>query len=230
MLYDCVKVFRTNLKLDTTGGKHHYISSDGKRFPSVTTVLGATKSEKAKEGLRHWQTSVGYGVAEYIVREAATIGSETHALIEDFLNGADPDKRSCRLISRAHFAKFRPTLDLLTDIKGVEIPVYSAIHQVAGTVDAIATLNGEPTILDYKTKRSRQRMEWMSDYFLQAAAYSMMYAEVTGTEPISNLTILVSTEQDTYQAFTSTYAENIQEFLSRLATYKRHPPKSMKVP
>jgi len=74
--------------------------------------------------------------------------------------------------------------------------------KLAGTADCIAGYNGKLSIIDYKTKRSKQREEWMTDYFLQTTAYAKMWKEITG-QHIEQLVILVSSEQDTFQEFIS---------------------------
>ena len=51
-------------------------------MPSVTTVLSATESEKAKKGLRTWQQN-NPGALE----EASTRGSAIHLGCENYLRG-----------------------------------------------------------------------------------------------------------------------------------------------
>ena len=47
--------------------------------------------------------------------------------------------------------------------------------KLAGTSDCVATYDGELSIIDYKTKRSNQREEWMTDHFIQGTAYAQMF-------------------------------------------------------
>ena len=54
-------------------------------MPSVTTVLSATETEKAKAGLRNWQKN-NPGALE----AASTRGSAIHLGCENYLRGLDP--------------------------------------------------------------------------------------------------------------------------------------------
>ena len=51
-------------------GTRYYMTPDGKKYPSVTTVLSAFN----KEGLIEWRNAVGEEEANKIARRAAKIG------------------------------------------------------------------------------------------------------------------------------------------------------------
>ena len=106
------------------------------------------------------------------------------------------------LLSLAHHKKFIPYLNKIKNVFGVEPKLFSEEMGLAGTADLVAEYNGKISIIDYKTKRSKQRKEWMHDYFIQTAAYAKMWEELTG-KPIEQLVILASSEQDTIQEFIS---------------------------
>lgn len=90
----------------------------------------------------------------------------------------------------------------IKNVFGVEPKLFSEEMGLAGTADLVADYDGKISIIDYKTKRSKQRKEWMTDYFIQTAAYAKMWEELTG-KPIEQLVILVSSEQNTIQEFIS---------------------------
>ena len=150
--------------------------------------------------------------AQYIARESAIIGTQTHKLIENYLNGVTQTEES-RLLSVAHFNNMIPFLRKIDDIHGTEIRLYSNIMKLAGTTDCIAKYDGELSIIDYKTKRSNQQEEWMTEYFIQATAYSEMFAELTGIE-IKQIVILVSSEKNTRMEFIKK-AEDYRELLTQ---------------
>ena len=197
--------------------EHRYVTPEGQAYASVTTVLGATKPEHDQQKLEEWRKKVGYEVADYITREAATIGTQAHLLNEYYLDGRTPDESddNFRLIARAHHENFRPHLDRINNIRGTELVLHSDTIRLAGTSDCIAEYDGVPSIIDYKTKRSPQKVEWMHDYFLQGAAYSLMYGESSGVR-VGQTVILVSSEQDTMQVFTAKTADYVDEFMERL--------------
>lgn len=195
---------------------HRYVAPDGAVYDSVTTILQHTKPAEDVESLARWRDCIGETVADHILREAGIIGTEAHRLNEEYLCDIEPGE--CRLISRAHHEKMRPCLDKINRIRGTELPLFSPKLRLAGTADCIAEYDGTPSIIDYKTKRSPQEAGWIRDYFLQTAAYSMMYEELTG-EAIGQAIIIVSSERDTLQTFRVGTTDYRDEFLSRLAAY-----------
>ena len=52
---------------ETINKKRYYVTPDGKKYPSITTVL----SGRNNEGLVRWRESVGNDVANQIMRTAA---------------------------------------------------------------------------------------------------------------------------------------------------------------
>ena len=62
-----------------------YYQRNGEFYPSITYVLGAYPKGKFFED---WLKKVGYA-SEHIVRKAADQGTETHEMIEDYLNGKE---------------------------------------------------------------------------------------------------------------------------------------------
>jgi len=62
--------------------------------------------------------------------------------------------------------------------------VYSRTHKYAGTVDAVARVNGEFTVIDFKTST-----RIYEEYYLQVAAYSKCVEDIYG-EPVDAAYIL----------------------------------------
>lgn len=197
---------------------HRYRTPDGSIYKSVTTVLGATKPADEVDDLDRWRVMVGEDVADYIMHEASAIGTQAHRLNEDYLNGKAPEP--ARLLARAHHENFRPHLDRMDRIYGTELPLYSKDMKVAGTADCIAEYDGVLSVIDYKTKRMQQQPDWVTDYYLQATAYCMMFKEMTGIA-IKQCVILVSSERDTIQEFLADPHDHAADFLLRLKEHER---------
>lgn len=218
----------THVKLHSVNGSHFYECPNG-TYPSVTTVLYATRPDSSVAKLEKWKRDVGPDVAKYIKDEAIRIGTEAHKLNECYLKGEAYDGPAS-LLAKAHHRKFRSVLARLTDIRAVEMIVYSDRHRFAGTVDCIAWFNGAHHVIDYKTKRKTQRSEWMEEYMTQMAGYAIAYEEATGFV-IPRLAVLVSSEKDTFQEFYGTLEEYGPRFLSRLRQYYTTPGRGrMRVP
>ena len=60
----------------------------------------------------------------------------------------------------------------------------------AGTTDLVGVYNGKPSIIDYKQTNKPKKTEWISDYFMQGAAYAAAHNELFGTD-IKQIVILM---------------------------------------
>lgn len=206
------------LILDESNYSHIYLTTTGKEFRSVTTMVNKTKSEEDKQSLQHWRDSIGHDVAEYILKASALIGRETHTLNENYLNMEKYDK-NFTLLSHAHHQKFIPYLNKITTIHGIEAKLFSDTMGLAGTADCIGIYDGKLSVIDYKTKRSSQRAEWMDDYFIQTSCYARMWEEIT-KQKIEQLVILASSEQNTIQEFVAEPEDYYDELDERLIQFK----------
>jgi len=218
-----VKLFRHRIIefpkciLDDSTGAHIYTTPEGVKLRSVTTMLNKTKATKDKKQLTAWRDRVGKPVAQYIINTAAIIGTETHRLNENYIN-MERDSCNYSLLSYAHHEKFIPYLNKIKDVFGVEPKLFSSEMGLAGTADLVAEYDGKLSIIDYKTKRSKQKKEWMIDYFIQTTAYAKMWEELTG-QPIEQLVILASSEQNTLQEFISEPANYYNALAQRLILF-----------
>ena len=194
---------------------HFYQTPTGEIYPSITTILQETMSVEKKEGLQNWKDQEI--AADYITQEAATIGTETHQLIENYINDAR-QADEVRLLSVAHFNNLIPFLQKINDVHGTELRLYSNAMKLAGTSDCIAKYDGELSIIDYKTKRSNQKEEWMTDHFIQCTAYAQMFKELTGIE-IKKVVILVSSEKNSRMEFVKDTADYKELLTQRLNQY-----------
>ena len=59
-----------------------YETEDGKKYPSVTTVLSHFKKKKLNE----WRNRVGHDEAQAITNRAATRGTKFHNIMEQYLS------------------------------------------------------------------------------------------------------------------------------------------------
>ena len=209
-LYNHIPINFKQAKLIEKDSAHFYETPNGEVYPSITTILQETMSDAKKESLQNWKEQEI--AAEYITQEAATIGTETHKLIENHINEVRQTDE-VRLLSVAHFNNLIPFLQKINDVHGTELRLYSSAMKLAGTSDCIATYDGELSIIDYKTKRSNQREEWMTEHFIQGTAYSQMFKELTGIE-VKQVVILVSSEKNSRMEFVKN-TEDYKELLNQ---------------
>lgn len=175
----------TPLSRETIDGKRHYCLPNGKKVPSVTTILDKTKSPESREALANWKKRVGEQQAQQITTEAANRGTRMHSYLETYV--MMDDLKPLPGNPFAHPSWFMAAeiilrgLGQVDEFWGVEVPVYySGLY--AGTTDCVGLWNGKPAIIDFKQSNRVKKREWIEDYFLQLAAYALAHNEMTGTE------------------------------------------------
>jgi genome maintenance exonuclease 1 len=168
----------------TIDGKRHYCLPDGSKVPSVTTILDRTKPAEAREALARWRKSVGEQRAQEITTEAASRGTRMHAYLEHYV--LETDMKPLPSNPFAHPSWFMAAEVILNGLQhvdefwGTEVPLYySGLY--AGTTDLIGTWKGRPAILDFKQSNKVKKREYITDYFLQLAAYAAAHNEMHGT-------------------------------------------------
>ena len=78
---------------ETVDGRRLYATPDGRKLPSVTTILEATKPEEKKQALQNWRNRVGHAQAQAITTEAANRGTRMHTYLERYIKeGAMPER------------------------------------------------------------------------------------------------------------------------------------------
>ena len=190
---------------------HRFYEIDGKNYPSITTVLNIRK----KEGLTKWRESVGEGAANWEMARAARRGTATHNLIEQYLKSETPSERS--VLPLGLFKLLKPYVDQINNIHLLEAIMYSHKLTVAGQVDCIAEYNGKLSVIDFKTANKERNDEWNKNYYIQTAAYAVMYEELFGT-PIEQIVIIMASEDGAGRVF----VKNKADYLSHLEEAIKH--------
>ena len=180
-----------------------YVTPEGNKYPSITTVL----SIRNKQGLFEWRKRVGEEVANYVARTAAARGTKVHHMCEDYLNNMHRDFPEKFLEHEKHFLPwclFKQLRDKalcnVNNIYAQECGLYSDKYKVAGRVDCIAEYKDTLSIIDFKTSTKERSDSWNENYYIQGSAYAEMFGERTGIE-INQVVILVVTEDGTVQEF-----------------------------
>jgi len=176
----------TPLNRTTVEGKRHYCLPDGSKVPSVTTILDKTKSEESKQALLNWKKRTGEKRAQEITTEAANRGTRMHSYLESYV--LSNDMKPLPSNPFAHPSWFMAAEVILkglqpnvTEYWGSEVPVYySGLY--AGTTDCIGVWKGKPAILDFKQSNRVKKREYISDYFLQLAAYAQAHNHTFNTK------------------------------------------------
>jgi|TARA_R110000851_G_scaffold148990_2_gene289441 hypothetical protein len=158
-----------------------YYQRNGEFYPSITYVLGAYPKGKFFED---WLKKVGYA-SEHIVRKASDQGTETHEMIEDYLNGKELNflsKSGHPQYDTLVWQMFLRFVDFWEEYNPklieTEVHLFSDEIKVAGTCDMVCEIDGELWIIDFKTSNHLQ-----TTYDLQTAVYGKCYEECYGKTP-----------------------------------------------
>jgi genome maintenance exonuclease 1 len=175
----------TPLAKESVEGKRHYCLPDGSKVPSVTTILDRTKPEEARLALANWKKSVGEERAKQIVTEAANRGTRMHTYLERYVKEDDiGDFPTNPFAQPSWFMAAEVILKGLChadEFWGSEVPLYySGLY--AGTTDLVGVWKGQPAIMDFKQSNKVKKREYISDYFIQLAAYAAAHNETHGTD------------------------------------------------
>lgn len=171
-----------------------YITPEGNRYPSVTTVLSAGTDTT---WLEKWKARVGAEEVKRVQTRASIRGSAVHELAEHYLKN-NPDYKKGHMPSNVQsFNMIRPYLDKhIGLIAGLELPLYSDTLKVAGRADCIAKWDGVWSIVDFKTSKKIKTKENITNYFLQESCYAEMFYERTGMRIPQIVTVMTVDHED----------------------------------
>jgi len=197
-----------NIKRVSLLGKRFYEVEGCGVFPSVTTVLSTTGD---KTGLERWKKRVGQEEAERIAKEATNRGSVMHKHLEIYLGqdltqdkenllksskdlaGTDAEINSfndkAKDLGQDLFMKFYKNDDFFPTIENTIFQEKFLWFNkdgigYAGTVDNFSLLkDGSRKVIDFKTAKKPKNDNWIIDYKLQVAAYSIAIWQRHGIKP-----------------------------------------------
>ena len=207
------------LKATTTDSGRLYETPEGDKVPSVTTVLGY----RNRESIQKWRERVGEEEANRISRQAAGRGTKVHYMAEDYLNNKEINTKGVMPHIIQMWKALQKGIDgHIDNVYAQEVPLYSKKLKLAGRVDCIAEHDGELAIIDFKTSSKIKKREYISNYFMQGAAYACMYAERTGIK-INKIVILMTVEgEDTPLVFIEKTNDWVDKLIEEVTYYYEH--------
>jgi hypothetical protein len=136
---------------------------DGIWYPRVTRIV----SIKAKPALLHFYGEAeNFRAAQSVSLKSAEEGTLIHETVEGILLGKNPEIPLSVKPAIVSFLKYFEGRNVQVTPELVERRVVHYDHRYAGTVDALALIDGKFGVLDIKTSQAIYR-----DYHLQTAAY-----------------------------------------------------------
>ena len=215
-LYEYPKSMRSLIKDE----RHYEIGSE--KLPSVTTILGATASVEKRESLQKWKDRIGELEAERVKNRAASRGTAMHSYLEMHINGENLLDLTIEGLEARSMAEtiIKQGLNDLQEIWGNEVVLYYP-DLWAGQTDLVGIYQGRDSIIDFKQSNRPKRDEWITDYYLQGAAYATSHDCIYGTN-IEQIVILVCTPDLFFQRFIingQRFRDYKSEWLKRVDKY-----------
>jgi len=154
-----------------------YRLQDGTRVPGTTTILGVIN----KPALIPWANKLGLQGIEVGKYQDVTakVGTCCHAMIESHLKGeafddSEYDKTTLNLAENGYLKYLDWEAKHTLEDVHAELPLVSEELEYGGTIDLYCKLDGEYTLVDFKTSASGiySEMEWQV-----AGAYEYLLSE-----------------------------------------------------
>ncbi len=190
------------------GGTRYYVTPEGNKYPSITTVLSAYNIKEIME----WRRRVGEEVANKISKQASSRGTRIHTLCEQYLGNKEPTFKTP--LDTETFNRFKPVLHRINNIYAQEIRMYSDHLRIAGTVDCVAEFDGKLSVIDFKTSKRLKNEEDIENYFMQVSGYAVMVEERFGI-PVNKVVVAIAVDDQDPQVFVAkrdTYISNLLNF------------------
>ena len=186
----------------TIDGKRHYDINGGKwKLPSVTTILSATQSAEKRESLERWRKREGAENAARIVEQSGARGTAMHKILEKWILeegymdmttvGQEAHNMAKQVIEQG--------LCNVSEYFGSEVTLYYP-GLYAGQTDLVGLHKNDMAVIDFKQTNKPKRREWIEDYCIQLAAYTMAHNFVHRTN-ISKGVIMMCSKDNFYQEF-----------------------------
>src|SRR3989344_3058525 len=136
---------------------------DGVWYPRVTKILDI----KSKPALDNFFKEMGsFESAEEVKNKSAEEGSLVHEVAQKLLTGRDVEIPLELTSAMQDLLLFNEERKMVLDPEHIERQIWSRSHRYAGTVDALAIIDGKFGVLDIKTSPG-----FYPEYNLQTAAY-----------------------------------------------------------
>jgi genome maintenance exonuclease 1 len=218
MIYNhCPPKQLPNLISETqSNGTRFYVTPNGIKLPSVTTVVGAKK----KKSIMEWRNRVGEQEANRISKLATGRGNRVHDLAERYLKNEKIDWQREMPDSVMMFRSLIPLMLNINNIHYIEQALWSEKVGLAGRVDLIAEWNGVLSVIDFKTSKRIKQKEDIPEYFAQCTAYAAMYEELVGS-PIDQLVVVMAVEDEKPIVFVEKTEDHLENLVEHIDFYHK---------
>ena len=207
------------IELAKTLSQHWYHVYLGKRkigtYPSSTTILNAYPQSPQ---LTKWIAEQGWSESQKIKSDAGERGTRIHSAIELLLGGGllyestyslEEWVKICAFVEWYH--EYKP------EIIEKEMPIFSKKYGYAGRLDCIAKVNGEVTVIDWKSSQSLH-----GHFPLQFASYAKAVEEMTDLKIVNTAVLQMGAKNKNHYKFVvyPDWCDHLKVFLNVKKTWE----------
>jgi len=208
-IFNHVELEKQELNKIEVEGKRFYVTPEGNRYPSVTTVTGFSK----KEFFAEWRKN-----NPEEARRVTTRGTRFHSLVEKYLNNEQLDRSKINFAELFLFSNAEIEINKIDNIHLLEATLWSDTLKLAGRVDCVAEFDGKLSVIDFKSASKEKPENDIKEYFMQATAYAIMYQERYG-KPIENIVIIMSSEDGMVNVFQKNPIDYVSNLFNAIKEY-----------
>ena len=188
-----ITLYKGKIEIEFFEGSHRYTINGKSGIPSVTAITGVLN----KPALVFWSANLakdfllqhlnaGTQITEELIidaakqhtirkEQAAISGTKVHTFAEEYIKGKKPEMPEEEEVIRGVTAFLDWVKNQKVKFEASEKIVYSKKYNFVGIADAIATIENQRFLIDFKTSNAIY-----SEYFLQTAAYLHADSEESG--------------------------------------------------
>lgn len=207
--FNHVQIEKQELQRVEAEGKRFYLTPEGNRYPSVTTVTGYAK----KAFFAEWRKNNPEEAKRVTVR-----GTRFHSLVEKYLNNEELDRSKINFADLFLFSQAEEEINKIDNIHLLESTLWSDTLKLAGRVDCIAEYAGKLSVIDFKSASKEKPASDIKEYFMQATAYAIMYQERYG-KAIDNIVIIMSSEDGMVNVYQMNPLNYVQDLFDSIKEY-----------
>lgn len=194
------------------------------KYPGVGTVLNSTDSSYQQRFWKQWRADPENAAHS---DKAKDRGKTFHAAVEHHfrkvsyrLDSQDADALAAAQVSQVlpFWQSVENILPRISDVQLLEGAVWHKVGCYAGTVDMVASFDGVPCILDWKTASQKKYIKYCERYPLQLTAYAGAVNRTYNTR-IKTGIIIVALSNAEAQVFQFPLGEYWPLWLDRLFAY-----------
>lgn len=202
--------------VEVDNARFYYSDLTDSWYASVTTVTGW----ESQKFFSKWREKPENRIK---LEQAYIRGNAIHDACEKYLNNESGVTDEIPDVFQNVFLSMIPYLNRIDNVHLTEKALVSDKFKLAGRPDCIAEYEGKLSVIDFKGAATPKKESKIQNYFQQATAYSLMYAETTGTMP-DQIVICMGCEDGMCAVYKKSPKDYIEALAKSVRNFRREFP------